>query len=80
MLLGDKKIHLLFFYFYPLLLFTSFAYQKCFDNMEYLKRENLEKNMMLGMNEVSDDEYSVNDDQEDILGFSLIKPFLKERL
>ena len=48
--------------------------------MEYLKRENLEKNMMLGMNEVSDDEYSVNDDQEDILGFSLIKPFLKERL
>lgn len=59
-------------------MFTPFAYQKCFDNMVYLNRENLEKNMMLGMNEVSDDEYSVNDDQEDILGFSLIKPFLEE--
>lgn len=48
--------------------------------MENLHRENLEKNMMLGMNEVSNDEYNVNDDQEDILEFSLIKPFLEERL
>lgn len=64
---------LLFFIF-------TFAYQKCFGNMENLNRENLEKNMMLGMNEVSDDEYSVNDDQADILEFSLIKPFLEERL
>lgn len=36
--------------------------------------------MMLGMNEVSEDEYRANDDQEDISEFSLIKPFLEKRL